>query len=181
MDMRQNISLEALKLYCECFPPHEKSREFFLELVKGVMQNLVQIDPIIERFSSNWKISRMSCVDRNIMRCAVYEMLFCDNIPLKVSINEAIDIGKKFGTEESGAFINGIIDSVHIALENKEIEPDFEARTIIPDRIHYVPPVHPQKNEEAEPVNISRVRVKPGVVRRRVPASKPSSDATEKQ
>jgi N utilization substance protein B len=63
----------------------------------------------------------MGCVDRNIMRIAVYELLYCQDIPSKVSINEAIDVGKKFGTEESGAFINGILDSIHIALKKKKI------------------------------------------------------------
>ena len=61
----------------------------------------------------------MSCVDRNVMRIAVYEMIYCDDIPPKVSINEAVDIGKKFGTQESGAFINGIMDSIRGALENE--------------------------------------------------------------
>ncbi len=61
----------------------------------------------------------MSCVDRNVMRIAVYEMLYCDDIPPKVSINEAVDIGKKFGTHESGAFINGIMDSIREALEKE--------------------------------------------------------------
>jgi len=59
----------------------------------------------------------MSCVDRNVMRIAVYELLYCDDIPAKVSINEAVDVGKKFGTEGSGAFINGIMDSIRGALE----------------------------------------------------------------
>ena len=86
------------------------------------MNNKSQIDAIIERFSNNWKLSRMSGVDRNIMRIAVFEMLFCRDIPPKVSINEAIDVGKKFGTEESGAFINGILDSIRVALDNKVIE-----------------------------------------------------------
>ena len=61
----------------------------------------------------------MSCVDRNIMRIAVYELLFCEDIPPKVSINEAVDIGKKFGTEESGSFINGIMDSIRTVLEKE--------------------------------------------------------------
>jgi len=64
----------------------------------------------------------MARVDRNIMRVAVFEMLFCPDIPPKVSINEAIDIGKKFGTEDSGAFINGIVDSIRIAIENGEVQ-----------------------------------------------------------
>ena len=80
-----------------------------------------EIDAIIEDYSSNWKVSRMSCVDRNVMRIAVFELKWCSEIPSKVSINEAIDIGKKFGTDESGAFINGILDSIRIAIEDNRI------------------------------------------------------------
>lgn len=122
MDMRENTSAELIELYCENFTPTEKAVPFFLELVKGVTKAMSEIDSVIERFSNNWKINRMSCVDRNVIRVAVYEMLFCEDIPSKVSINEAIDIGKKYGTEESGAFINGILDSIRIALDNKESE-----------------------------------------------------------
>jgi N utilization substance protein B len=64
----------------------------------------------------------MSCVDRNVMRIAVYELMCCRDIPAKVSINEAVDIGKKFGTEDSGAFINGIVDSIRAAVERGELE-----------------------------------------------------------
>ena len=68
----------------------------------------------------------MSPVDRNIMRVAVYEIIYCSDIPSKVSINEAIDIGKKFGTEESGAFINGIIDSIRIAHEKEDFQTEID-------------------------------------------------------
>jgi len=180
MDMRQNISMEALDLFQECFNIPIESKPFFLTLAKGVMQNVIQIDRIIENFSSNWKISRMPCVDRNIMRTAVYEMMFCEDIPTKVSINEAIDIGKKFGTEESGAFINGILDSIHIALKIKEIEVDLESRTIIPENIKYEPHNDLKKVNEAQPANFSRVKGHPGVVRRRVKNVQPFSDATQK-
>ncbi|MEW6671563.1 MAG: transcription antitermination factor NusB [Thermodesulfobacteriota bacterium] len=122
MDMRQKSSPEMLELYCQYFVPSPKNVPFFMELVRGVMDHKPQIDSIIERFSNNWKLSRMSCVDRNIMRIAVYEMLFCRDIPPKVSINEAIDVGKKFGTEESGAFINGILDSIRAALDNNAVD-----------------------------------------------------------
>ena len=77
-------------------------------------------------FSKNWKITRMSCVDRNIIRIAIFEMLFCKDIPAKVSINEAIDIGKKFGTDESGSFINGIIDSIRIDQDNEIAQKNEE-------------------------------------------------------
>ena len=65
----------------------------------------------------------MACVDRNILRMAVYEILYCADIPPKVSINEAVDIGKKYGTEDSGAFINGILDSIRIAFESDALRP----------------------------------------------------------
>jgi len=122
MDMRRETTQEMLDLYCHSFTPSPKTLPFFLELVQGVMGAGPQIDAVIERFSSNWKISRMSCVDRNVIRIAVYELLYCQDIPAKVTINEAIDVGKKFGTEESGAFINGILDSIHVTLANEDIQ-----------------------------------------------------------
>ncbi|GAG04346.1 unnamed protein product, partial [marine sediment metagenome] len=119
MDMGQNDSNEMLERFCDNFTPSRKVLPFLLKLVKGVMQGKADIDSILERFSENWKLNRMSCVDRNTMRVAVYELLYCHDIPSKVSINEAIDIGKKFGTKESGAFINGILDSIRMALEKE--------------------------------------------------------------
>ena len=116
MDIRKDASEETLEYFCGCFCPSKKSRPFFRKLVNGVLGKKGQIDALVERFSQNWNISRMSCVDRNVMRIAIYEMLYCDDIPPKVSINEAVDIGKKFGTQESGAFINGIMDSIREAL-----------------------------------------------------------------
>ncbi|MFZ0133855.1 MAG: transcription antitermination factor NusB [Desulfobacterales bacterium] len=117
MDMTGDTSEEMLQRFCAVYDPPSKAVPFLLELVRGVTGSRALIDRLIERFSRNWRLSRMSCVDRNIMRIAVYEMLFCGDIPAKVSINEAIDIGKKYGTEESGAFINGILDSVRIDAE----------------------------------------------------------------
>lgn len=119
MDMQKDASEEMLEDFCGCFCPSKKSRPFLIKLVTGVLETKGRIDALVERFSQNWQISRMSCVDRNVMRIAVYEMLYCDDIPPKVSINEAIDIGKKFGTEESGAFINGIMDSIRGSLEKE--------------------------------------------------------------
>lgn len=121
MDMQNKASLQMVEHFCETFRPSKKSEAFFLKLVNGVLETRVEIDALIERFSKNWKIDRMSCVDRNVMRIAVYELLYCQDIPAKVSINEAVDVGKKFGTEESGAFINGIMDSIRAALEQEGI------------------------------------------------------------
>ncbi len=127
--MSQNDSNDLLDRFCENFKPSTKVLSFFLRLVRGVLETRSDIDKIIERFSDNWKLSRMSCVDRNVMRIAVYELLCCNDIPYKVSINEAIDVGKKFGTEESGAFINGILDSIRAALENEDIKIEIDIQT----------------------------------------------------
>lgn len=119
IEMNQDHSSEALELFCKHFGVAKNVKPFFLRLVEGVKKFQHEIDPLVERFSKNWKIGRMSRADLNIMRVAVYELLYCDDIPSKVSINEAIDIGKKFGTEDSGAFINGILDSIRISLEKE--------------------------------------------------------------
>jgi N utilization substance protein B len=134
MDMNDHFAEEKLSLFCENFLPSAQIRPFFLNLVRGVSSARTEIDVLIERFSSNWKISRMSGVDRNIMRVAVFEMLCCKDIPCKVSINEAIDLGKKFGTEESGAFVNGILDSIRLAMESEDISiPVSGSCEFIPD------------------------------------------------
>ena len=121
IEMNQDNSREAVELFCKHFGVSKNVKPFFLRLVEGVKKFQHEIDPLVERFSKNWKISRMSRADRNIIRIAVYELLYCDDIPPKVSINEAIDIGKKFGTEDSGAFINGILDSIRISLEKENL------------------------------------------------------------
>jgi transcription antitermination protein NusB len=95
--------------------------EYFLMITKGVSDSIDEIDSIIIKFSINWKLNRISCVDRNILRIAVFEMLFCSDIPNKVAINEAIEIAKKYGTSESGAFINGVLDSINKSVENGEL------------------------------------------------------------
>ena len=85
---------------------------FTEQLVNGVLSNLQQLDHEIEERSHNWKLNRMSFIDRNILRIAIFEMLSCDEIPPKVSINEAIEIAKIYGDKNSAAFINGILDQV---------------------------------------------------------------------
>jgi N utilization substance protein B len=120
IEMSQDHSREAVELFCKHFEVSKNVEPFFLQLVEGVKQFQHEIDSLIERFSENWKLSRMSRVDRNVIRIAVYELLHCEDIPPKVSINEAIDIGKRFGTEDSGAFINGILDGVRISLAKED-------------------------------------------------------------
>ncbi len=90
----------------------EEVQAFAKEEIEGVVRNIGEIDRIIELHSTNWKVSRMTTVDRNILRMAVFELLYCPDIPVSVTINEAIEIGKKFGSEDSASFINGILDDI---------------------------------------------------------------------
>ena len=122
MDERCDFSEEMIDRFCVNFAPKAEVRPYFMRLVQGVLRTKSDLDALIERFSEHWSLSRMSGVDRNLMRIAVFELLWCRDIPAKVSINEAVDIGKKFGTEESGAFINGIVDSIRAALDKGEIQ-----------------------------------------------------------
>ncbi|MBI4823321.1 MAG: transcription antitermination factor NusB [Nitrospirae bacterium] len=85
---------------------------FCMDIVSGTMRNLKEIDSVIKNVAEHWVIERMAVVDRNILRAAVYELLYRDDIPPKVTINEAIEIAKKYSTEESSSFINGILDKI---------------------------------------------------------------------
>jgi len=92
--------------------PNSDMKEFSEKLLRGVRSNLIEIDNTIQKYADNWHMDRMAAVDRNVMRMAVYEMLFCKDIPPVVSINEAVDIAKYFGSKESGRFVNGILDRI---------------------------------------------------------------------
>jgi len=127
MDERRDFSDEMFERFCANFAPKPDVRAYFLRLVQGVLKCRADLDALIERFSENWSLSRMSGIDRNLMRIAVFEIVCCRDIPAKVSINEAVDIGKKFGSEDSGAFINGIVDSIRAALEKGDIQPFISA------------------------------------------------------
>jgi len=88
------------------------TRVFADTLVRGVLQHREQLDEVIRRHAKNWDLHRMAVVDRNILRLAIHEMLHREDIPPVVSINEAVDIAKKFSTQESGKFVNGILDKI---------------------------------------------------------------------
>jgi N utilization substance protein B len=129
-DMVQGNIGEALGVYCEHFEAPEDIRVFATELVTGVQEHQAEIDGLIEQFSEHWRLERMSAVDRNIIRLGVLELLYREDIPAKVSINEAVDLGKRFGSEDSGAFINGILDRIRLHIEEKaagKALPDSDA------------------------------------------------------
>ncbi|MGZ3427443.1 MAG: transcription antitermination factor NusB [Polyangia bacterium] len=92
---------------------------FAEKLVRGVREHLAEIDGQIQNVSKNWRLERMARVDRNLLRLALYELKFVDDVPAKVAINEAIEIAKRYGTSESSAFVNGILDRCREELGKK--------------------------------------------------------------
>lgn len=96
--------------------PSPEIKTFSTELVKGTTENINEIDKLINNYSENWSIDRMPVVDRNILRFAIYEILYMDDIPPKVTIDEALDLANRFSTPNSAKFINGILDKL---IDNK--------------------------------------------------------------
>ncbi len=107
---REDLLGEPLDEVDEPLPPADQ--RFAEELVLGVAEHLEQIDTTIEKFSTNWALDRMARVDLSLLRLATYELLYRPEIPTRVVINEAIEIGKKFGTKDTPPFINGVLDQV---------------------------------------------------------------------
>jgi len=101
-----------LKDFWEDFPTRTEVSERAQDLFLKIMVKRDEIDQRVEDGSENWKLSRMSCVDRNILRAAAYELFYCDDVPAEVAMNEAIEIAKRYGTESSGVFVNGILDKI---------------------------------------------------------------------
>jgi len=112
MDLTGQRPSEALAAFWEEHGATREVRDFAEELVMGVTGGIAGIDELITGHSTNWKLSRMAAVDKNILRVAVYEIMNCRDIPVKVTINEAVEIAKKFGSAESGSFVNGVLDNV---------------------------------------------------------------------
>ncbi len=112
VDMGGNDPKEAMKNMDESFGPVYNNVEFVEKIVMGTLTNLACIDKNISSISQDWNIERMASVDRNIIRLAFYEILFCSDIPNNVSVNEAVELGKVYGGEESARFINGILGKV---------------------------------------------------------------------
>jgi N utilization substance protein B len=108
---RDNVEQKLGQFWQEhdCSP---QIREFAESLVNGTLEHLNQIDELISQQAINWRLARMAMVDRNILRFSTYEILYRDDIPMKVSINEALEIAKKYSTPESASFINGILDKI---------------------------------------------------------------------
>lgn len=110
---RRDINLAAKTYWSELEKVDSYVKDFTDLITRGVQENLELIDQKITQYAANWQIKRMAVIDRNVLRVGVFELLFAEDIPPKVSINEAVELAKKYGDVESSKFINGILDKIH--------------------------------------------------------------------
>ena len=104
--------IQILETFWEMNEQPEKVREFAGRLLRGTLDRLKEIDRMIQVHTKNWRLNRMAAVDRNVLRLAVFELISDSKTPDTVVINEALEIAKKFSTNESAQFVNGILDSI---------------------------------------------------------------------
>lgn len=123
LNITKQEAATALTQFQENFLPGEEVDDFLKRLVLGVIEHRSELDRLIERYSENWRLDRIDMIERNLLRMALFELLYCEEIPPKVTINEAIDLGKRYGSEESGSFINGLLDRIQNEVVRKPIEP----------------------------------------------------------
>lgn len=111
--------IQNLQKHFDHFRVPEELREFAAQLVVGSVQNRAELDQVIETHAQNWKVARMALIDRNLLRMAIYELKNHLDIPATATINEAVELAKDFGTKDSAAFVNGILDSVKKSLSRE--------------------------------------------------------------
>jgi N utilization substance protein B len=125
IDIRGEVSNQDLALFFESFASDERTDSFTLRLVDGAWRERELIDGILAQALEHWSIARLSRVDHTILRMAVYELLRIDDIPARVTINEAIELAKTYGDQNSGRFVNGVLDqaAARLNLKDKGEEP----------------------------------------------------------
>lgn len=115
IDIRNDKSVDCLDAFWQTMEKNVdvQVKDFTGELVRGVIDNMAEIDKKIVEYTTNWQIQRMAVVDRNILRLSCYELVFRQDIPPKVSINEAVELAKKYSGPDAGKFVNGILDKIN--------------------------------------------------------------------
>jgi N utilization substance protein B len=121
LNITKQEAITALGQFQDHFSPNGEADDFMKLLVLGVLEHCEELDRLIQQYSENWRLDRINIIERNILRMALFELLYCEEIPPKVTINEAIDLGKRYGSEDSGGFINGILDRIQNEVVRKPI------------------------------------------------------------
>jgi len=122
VDVCKLESEDAQKSFWKDRKSGRKVLDFATTLVEGTLKNLPEIDSLIVKYARNWDLDRMASIDRNILRQATFEILYLLDIPINVIINEAVELAKKYSTEESGKFVNGILDKIREARRVKDVK-----------------------------------------------------------
>lgn len=118
---KQEVNLEeTIANFFSNFAPEFDDQGFTRDLIFGVMEKMPKIDRYISKYATEWPLEQITIVDRNILRIGVYELLFNEEIPAKVAINEAIEIAKTFGSESSGKFVNGVLGAIYKDMDVKK-------------------------------------------------------------
>ncbi len=113
------------------FAPNFDDGGFVKELIDGVTTHLAELDQLISKHATEWPLDQITCVDRNVLRLGLYELLYCENIPSRVAINEAIEVAKSFGGDSSGKFINGVLGAIYAELpedKKRDNKEEFEEK-----------------------------------------------------
>ncbi len=113
-----DVLTEKFDKFCALYQVNRKARAYTLVLLKGTVEHRDEIDSLIRQCAKNWRLERIAVADRNLLRIGVCEMLYCEDVPAQVAINEAVEIAKRFGSEESSSFVNGILDAVRIIINS---------------------------------------------------------------
>ncbi|MFH1061727.1 MAG: transcription antitermination factor NusB [Candidatus Omnitrophota bacterium] len=123
VDIRKCSKREISESYWQENKEPLEIKIFAQDLIDGTLVKMSKIDQLISKYADNWRIERMAVIDRNIIRMAIYELLYAADIPPKVAINEAVELAKKFGDDESGSFVNGVLDKINkIERDSPEIK-----------------------------------------------------------
>lgn len=120
LEFNQTNSMRAIRNYYSLFDNEPKVDQYLHKLVEGVVSRQEELNEVIRRHSTNWRLERMAVVDKNILRIAAYELFFEPEVPRKVAINEAIEIAKRYGSEDSPAFVNGVLDRIALEARGEE-------------------------------------------------------------
>jgi len=118
LEFNSNQPETTIKQYWESRRTSEEIKEYSHWLVNGIMSHQREIDSVIQSVSEHWRLSRMAVIDRNILRLAVFELLFEEDMAAAIIINEAIEIAKKYSSEEAATFVNGILDAIRKKLKS---------------------------------------------------------------
>jgi len=123
LEFRSCDSAGVLEDFWKDHPSPPEVQEFTDSLVRGAVEHGPELDALIAANATHWSLARIALVERNILRLATYELLYRHDVPEKVAINEAIELAKLYGSEESGAFVNGILDQIRLHLRSRQETP----------------------------------------------------------